>query len=39
MDNLDALNIKEGIFTLEDMQNLGKQANICPYFLCRHYIQ
>jgi DNA excision repair protein ERCC-2 len=35
----NALNVPPGVYTLEDMQELGKRLNWCPYFMARHCIE
>lgn len=28
-----------GILTLEDLKKIGKEKNVCPYYLVRQYLQ
>ena len=28
----------KGVYTLDDLKNLGKDQKMCPYFLARHFL-
>ena len=34
----DEILLKTGIFTLEDLKEVGWDKNVCPYFLVRQYL-
>jgi len=38
MDKQDRYQMPRGIFTLDDLRELGKQEGMCPYFLARRYL-
>eukprot|EP01016_Furgasonia_blochmanni_P002677 TRINITY_DN11043_c0_g1_i2.p1 TRINITY_DN11043_c0_g1~~TRINITY_DN11043_c0_g1_i2.p1 ORF type:complete len:831 (+),score=146.97 TRINITY_DN11043_c0_g1_i2:59-2551(+) len=37
-DNLENLQIDQGVFTLEDLKDFGRKYNMCPYYLARRVI-
>ena len=38
MDKQDRYQMPRGIFTLDDLRELGKREGMCPYFLARRYL-
>lgn len=34
----DEIILRTGILTLEDLKEIGKEKNVCPYFLVRDYL-
>ena len=34
----DSFKFPKGIFTLDDLKQLGKQTDMCPYFLARRFL-
>jgi DEAD_2 len=34
----DSFRMPNGVFTLDDLREFGKQQGMCPYFLARHYL-
>lgn len=34
----DSYNMPKGVFTLDDLKELGRKENMCPYFLARHFL-
>jgi len=36
--NLESFKVPKGVYTLDDLKELGQGAGMCPYFLARHYL-
>jgi len=34
----DSFNFPKGIYTLDDLKQLGKETKMCPYFLARRFL-
>ena len=34
----DTYNFPKGIYTLEDLKQLGKETGMCPYFMARRFL-
>jgi len=37
-ERADTFNFPKGIYTLDDLKQLGKQNGMCPYFLARKFL-
>jgi DNA excision repair protein ERCC-2 len=34
----DSYAMPKGVFTLDDLKELGRKEKMCPYFLARHFL-
>lgn len=35
---VDQFNFPKGVYTLDDLKELGREVEMCPYFLARHFL-